>query len=54
MDTKLMVMDIHILIKNQALQAILTKQYINRDGNGMSYTIGGQQAVDEMQRNLIG
>ena len=39
---------------NPSLQGIMTDQYINRYGKGVAYTIGGQQAVDEVQRNLMG
>ena len=46
--------DFQILIKNPALQAILTDQYIKRDGNRVTYTIGVKQDVDEMQRNFMG
>ena len=54
MAMKLMMIDFQLPITNPALQGILTDQYINRDGNGVAYTIGGQQDVDEMQRNLMG
>ena len=53
MAKKLMIIYFQILKTNQALQVILTNQYIKRDGNIMAYTIGGQQALDEMQKNLI-
>ena len=38
---------------NPALQRMLTNQYINRDGNGVAYTIGGHSTVNKMQRNLM-
>ena len=48
MDTKLMMIDFQLRRTNLALQEILTNQYINRDGNGVAYTIGEQKAVDDM------
>ena len=54
MDMKSTMIELNLLRTNQALQAILTNQYINTYGNEMAYTIGGQQAVDEMQQNLMG
>ena len=49
MATKSMMIDFQLPRTNQALQAIMTDQYIHMHGNGVAYTIGGQQAVDEMQ-----
>ena len=48
-----MVIDSQIPIKKQNLQEILIKQYINRVGNGVAYTIGGHQAINKTQKNLI-
>ena len=39
---------------NPALQEIPTNRYIKMDGNGVAYTIVGQQAVDNMHKNLMG
>ena len=39
---------------HQAMHEKMTNSYINRDVNGMSYTIGGQKASDKMQQNLMG
>ena len=39
---------------HQEIQEKLTNRYIKRDVTGMAYIIGGHQAVDEMQRNLMG
>ena len=49
-----MVIDFQHPRTHQVIQAKLTNQYINGDGNGIAYTIGGHQAVDKMQRNLMG
>ena len=49
-----MMIDLQLLIKNPALQEILKDNYIKRDVNGVSYTIGGQPTVDKIQKNLIG
>ena len=54
MATKSMMIQFQIPITNPYPQAILTEQYIKRDVNGVAYTIGGHQAVDEMQKNLMG
>ena len=54
MAKKLMVIDLQIPRTNQGLQVILTNQYINRDGNGMSYTIVFKKAFKKIQRNLMG
>ena len=40
--------------KKPSLQEIPTDQYIKRDENGVTYTTGGQVAVDKMHQNLIG
>ena len=53
MDTKSMTIDFHHF-KKKALQVILTDQYIKRYGNGMTYTIGGNQEVNEILQNLMG
>ena len=49
MAMKLMMVYFQLPRTNPALQGILTAHYIKRDGNGVAYTIGGQQDVDEMQ-----
>ena len=36
--------------KKLSLQETLTNQYIDRDVNGVAYTIGSQPTVDEMQK----
>ena len=40
--------------KNSSLHEILTYQYINRDLNGVLYTIVGKHTVKKMQQNLMG
>ena len=50
----LMMIDFHILRTKPSLHGILTKNYITRGGNGVAYTIRGQQAVDKMQKKLMG
>ena len=54
MDMKSMMIDFHNPRTNQSLSAKLTGHYIKREGNVVAYTIGGYQAVDKMQRNLMG
>ena len=54
MATKLMMIDFHLPITYQSIQEKLTNRYIKRDGNGMTYTIGGHQAVNQMQQKLMG
>ena len=39
--------------KNQALEVILTNQYMNIYGDVTEYTIGGYQGADEVQQNLM-
>ena len=51
MATKLMMIEFQLQRTNPTLKEILTNQYIKRDGNGVAYTILGQQAVDKMQKN---
>ena len=53
MTMKLVIIDFQLLIKNPSLQDIVNNQYIKMEVNGVAYTIVGQQAVDEMQKNLI-
>ena len=53
MAMKSMMIDFQIPRTNPSIQVILTIQYINRDGNIVTYTIGGQKAVNEMQRKLM-
>ena len=53
MGMKSMMIDFHLQRTNQALEVILTFQYINRDGHGMVYTIGRNLPFDEMQLNLM-
>ena len=40
--------------KNQALEVILTNQYINRYGSGMEQDIGGNQDYENIQKYLMG
>ena len=53
MATNSMMVDFQIPRTNQALQVILTDQYIKMDGNIMAYTIVGQKNANYMQRNLM-
>ena len=50
---KLMIIDFQPPRTNPAVQEILTDQCIKRYGNGVAYTIGGQQAVNNMQKKLM-
>ena len=54
MDKKLIMIDFYILRTNQAIQEKMTNRYINRDGCVIVWTIGGQQDIDKMQKNLLG
>ena len=49
-----MIIYFHILITNPAIQWIMTDKYRNRDGNGVVYTIGGQNTIKKMNKNLMG
>ena len=49
-----MMVDFQLLRIHKAIQEKLTNSYIKMDENGMEWTIGGHQAVDKMQQNLIG
>ena len=40
--------------KKPSLQAITTKKFIGRDGNGIVYNIGAHQVVEKMKRNFMG
>ena len=51
---KSMMIDFQIQITHQVIQAKISNWYIKRDGNGMIYTIGGNQDVEKMQQNLMG
>ena len=49
-----MMMEFQIHISNSSLQVILNDHYINKEENGVAQIIGMQQAVNEMQQNLMG
>ena len=49
-----MVIDFQTPRTNQELQKILIDNYINRDGNEMSWIIVGQQDSDKMHQTFIG
>ena len=51
---KLMMIYFKLPRKNPGLQWILTDHYIKRYGNGMAYIIVGKQAVDKVQKTLMG
>ena len=51
---KEMMIDFQLPKSNPALQEILTNQYINRYGNGVTYTIGGHPTVDKIQKKMMG
>ena len=48
MATKLMMIDFRLPRTNQVLQGKLANWYINRDGNGIEYTIGVHKDIDKM------
>ena len=48
-----MMIDFQISRKTNQYRKKPTNRYIKRYGNGMSYTIGGKQGIDKMQRNLM-
>ena len=54
MATKLTIIEFRHPRTNQALEAILTGQYVKMGGNGMLYTILGYQDVNNMQQDLMG
>ena len=45
--------DFQLPRKKLSLQETLTNQYIDRDVNGVAYTIGRQPTVDEMQKYFM-
>ena len=51
---KLMMIDFQPTRTNPSLQSIIIYQYKKRNVNGVAYTIGGQQASEEMQRKFMG
>ena len=53
MDKKLTMINFQHSRTNQALEVILISQYINMDGSGMVYNIGGDHDVVNIQRNLM-